>query len=152
MADIPVLMIGDLLLVSIQNELNDRIAISLQERILERLNKQHAPALLIDISSLDLVDSYIGRVLTETAQMVRLMNTDVVIVGMQPAVAITMTEMGLSLRDIKTASSLERGITALGYQFSKNVPDNDAANDAPLNGSIPTSSEPAPSEIESQHG
>lgn len=119
MADIPVLMIGDLLLVSIQNELNDRVAAALQERILESINQQNAPALLIDISSLELVDSYIGRVLTETAMMARLMNTDVTIVGMQPAVAITMTEMGLSLPGIKTSSSLEQGFASLGYKLEK---------------------------------
>ncbi len=120
---IPVLKIGDLLLVSIQNELNDRIATALQESILLHIQRTHATALLIDISSLELVDSYIGRVLTDTARMARLMNTDVSLVGMRPAVAITMTEMGLGLPDIDTSASLEQGLLSLGYRLEKLVPD-----------------------------
>ena len=119
MLDIPVLKIGDLLLVSIQHELNDRVATALQELVLERIRETRAAALLVDISSLELVDSDIGRVLTETGRMASLMNTEVCVVGMQPAVAITMTEMGLSLPGIATSSSLELGLESLGYRLDK---------------------------------
>lgn len=128
MLEIPVLKIGDLLLVSIQNELNDRVATALQEQVLRRIEKSRATALLIDISSLELVDSYIGRVLKDTASMARLMNTEVSLVGMQPAVAITMTEMGLGFPDINTSHSLEQGLNSLGYRLEKILPG------APVNG------------------
>jgi len=121
--EIPVLKVGDLLLVSIQNELNDRVATALQERVLQRIRESRAAALLIDISSLELVDSYIGRVLTDTARMARLMNTRVSLVGMQPAVAITMTEMGLDLPDVSTSYCVEQGLRSLGYRLERVTPE-----------------------------
>ncbi len=128
MSEIPVLRIGDLLLVSIQQELNDRVATALQELILQCIQEHDANALLIDISSLELVDSYIGRVLTETACMAKLMNTEVSLVGMQPVVAITMIEMGLGLPDINTCQTLELGLESLGYRLERTTPE------APPNG------------------
>lgn len=128
MAEIPVLKIGEILLVTIQNELNDRLVMALQENILRRIQQDHTPYVLIDVSSVELVDTYIGRVLLETALTAKLMDSETVIVGMQPAVAITMTEMGLNLPGIKTSISLEHGLKSLGYRLQK-ISDHDAPGD-----------------------
>ena len=119
MQEISVLKVRDVLLVSIQTELNDRVATALQESILQTILKTKAAALVIDVSSLDLIDSYIGRVLTDTARMAQLMNAEVSLVGMRPAVAITLIEMGMTLPEIKTAASLELGLESLGYRLEK---------------------------------
>lgn len=119
MSDIPILKVGDVLLVSIQTDLNDTVANSLQESILRRIQETGASALVIDISSLGLVDSYIGRVLSETARLATLLNADVCLVGVQPSVAMTIVELGLVFDEVKTALNLELGLEFLGYGLQK---------------------------------
>lgn len=114
---IPVLKIGPVLMVSIQEEIHDRLAQEMQESILNKIYNTGAPAVLIDITSLEMVDSFIGRVLAETARMAGLMNTRVVMVGMQPVVAMTLLEMGLEIPEIHTAIDLESGLKKLGYEL-----------------------------------
>ena len=117
MSPIPVLAVGPVLLVSIQVELNDRVAAELQRAVLERIKATGSSGLLIDITAVAVLDSYIARVLSETARMARIMNTRVVLVGMQPEVAITLLEMGLDLSGIDAAIDIERGLEALGYRL-----------------------------------
>ena len=124
---IPVLKIGPVLMVSIQTELHDRLAQEMQESILNKIYETGAPAVLIDITSLEMVDSFIGRVLAETARMARLMNTRVVMVGMQPVVAMTLLEMGLEIPEIHTAIDLESGLKKLGYELRSIDPHGESA-------------------------
>ena len=119
MSQIPILQVGPVLLVSIQVELNDRVASELQKSILMRIKETDAVGTLIDITALDLVDSFIGRVLNETARMASIMNTKVVLVDMRPTVAMTFLEMGLELDGIETESDVETGLRALGYQLTE---------------------------------
>ncbi|MEA3310785.1 MAG: STAS domain-containing protein [candidate division WOR-3 bacterium] len=106
---IPILKLKDFLIVSIQTDLHDRMAEQLQQDILDRISKTHAKGVLIDISALEMVDSFIGRALADTARMASTLDAEIVIVGMQPAVAITLVELGLSLGDVKTAINLDEG-------------------------------------------
>lgn len=116
---IPVIRIGPVLIVSIQVELNDSVACALQELVLKTVEESGATALLIDVSAVDIVDSFISRVLSDTARTARIMNAEVVVVGIQPTVAITLMEMGLVLPDIRTAISVELGLEALGYRLER---------------------------------
>lgn len=111
---IPILRIGDLLLVSIQVDMHDRLAMTLQDDLTERIVTDRAKGVLIDISSLDLVDSFIGRMISNTAAMARVLDAQTVLVGMQPAVAITLVELGLTLPGVKTALNVEKGMVMLG--------------------------------------
>jgi rsbT antagonist protein RsbS len=104
---------GDFLLVSIQVDMHDRLAMALQEDLTERIVKVRAHGVLIDISSLDMVDSFIGRMLGHIASMSRILDAETVVVGMRPAVAITLVELGLSLPGIRTALNVERGMDLL---------------------------------------
>ena len=115
---IPVLKIGPILMVSIQTDLHDRMAEDLQTSILESIEKTGSPAVMIDITALEMVDSFIGRVLTETARAARILNARVVLVGMRPAVTITLLEMGLELPGIETAIDVENGLERLGYEIN----------------------------------
>jgi len=115
---IPVLKLGPVLLVSIQHDLQDRTAELLQEAILEKLYKTHATAVLIDVTALEIVDSFVGRVLSETAQMAQMMNARVVLAGVQPAVAITVIELGMDLSGVDTAINVERGLEQLGFRMT----------------------------------
>ncbi len=117
MEEIPVLKIGPVLMVTIQTDLHDRLAEELQSALLEKLRATGAAAVLIDITALQIVDSFIGRVLSETARMARIMNARVVLVGMRPAVAMTLLEMGLELTDIDSAMDVESGLEKLGYEL-----------------------------------
>ncbi len=110
---IPILKLGEFLLVSIQIDLHDRMAEQLQQDILERVSQTQARGVLIDISALEMVDSFIGRILADTARMAATLDAEIVIVGMHPAVAITLVELGLSLGDVKTALNLDEGYTLL---------------------------------------
>ena len=109
--------IGDLLLVTIQVDMHDRLAMTLQDDLTERIVKDQAKGVLIDISALDLVDSFIGRMISNTAAMARVLDAQTVLVGMQPAVAITLVELGLTLPGVKTALNVEKGMALLGKSY-----------------------------------
>src|SRR5580704_5821972 len=113
MERIPILKMGNVLMVSIQVDMHDRLAMSLQDDLTERIVKDRAKGVLIDISALDLVDSFIGRMLGNIAGMARILDAETVVVGMQPSVAITLVELGLSLPGIRTALNIERGMGML---------------------------------------
>ena len=114
MERIPILRMGDLLLVTIQVDMHDRLAMTLQDDLTERIVRDAARGVLIDISALDLVDSFIGRMISNTAAMARVLDAQTVVVGMQPAVAITLVELGLTLHGVKTALNVEKGMALLG--------------------------------------
>ena len=113
MDKIPILKMGQFLLVTIQVDMHDRLALTLQDDLAERVMQDRAKGVLIDISSLDVVDSFIGRILGNIAAMVRVLGADAVVVGMQPAVAITIVELGLSLENVRTALNVEKGMSIL---------------------------------------
>ena len=107
---IPILRLNDVLLTSIQEELTDEEALAFQDNVVRRVNEVEAKGLVVDINALDVVDSFMARVLNETATMVRLLGTQAVICGMQPAVALTLIEMGRELIGVTTALNLEQGL------------------------------------------
>jgi rsbT antagonist protein RsbS len=109
---------GDLLLVTIQVDMHDRLAMALQDDLSERIVRDGARGVLIDISALDLVDSFIGRMISNTAAVARVLDARTVVVGMQPAVAITLVELGLTLHGVKTALNVEKGMALLGKSFN----------------------------------
>lgn len=113
MERIPILKVGDALLVSIQVDMHDRLAVQLQDDLTDRIVKTHAHGVLIDISALEIVDSFIGRMLANIAAMSRVLDAVTVVVGMQPAVAITLVELGLQLDGVRTALNVERGMELL---------------------------------------
>ena len=113
MERIPILKMGDVLLVTIQVDMHDRLALTLQDDLTAMIVAHHARGVLIDISSLAMVDSFIGRMLTSIAGMARLLDADTVVVGMQPSVAITLVELGLKMERIRTALDVEKGMEAL---------------------------------------
>jgi rsbT antagonist protein RsbS len=113
MERIPILKMGRFLLVSIQVDMDDRTAMSLQDDLTAQIVKHRASGVLIDISSLDVVDSFIGRMLANTAAMARILDANTVVVGMQPSVAITLVELGLSLKGVRSALNVERGMELL---------------------------------------
>jgi len=110
---IPLLKIGDFLLVTVQVDMHDRLAVALQDDLTERIVSSRARGVLIDISALDIVDSFIGRMLGNIAGMARIQDAETVVVGMQPSVAITLVELGLSLPGIRTALNIDRGMELL---------------------------------------
>src|ERR671929_1375225 len=110
---IPILKIGDCLLVSIQVDMHDRLALQLQDDLTTRIVATRARGVLIDISALEIVDSFIGRMLNNIAAMSRVLDASTVVVGMRPAVAITLVELGLSLPGIRTALNVEKGMRLL---------------------------------------
>jgi rsbT antagonist protein RsbS len=110
---IPILKLGHLLLVTIQVDMHDRMAVTLQEDLTGRIVETGARGVLIDISGLELVDSFIGRMLADIAAMARVLDATTVVVGMRPAVAITLVELGLSLPGVRTALTVERGMALL---------------------------------------
>jgi rsbT antagonist protein RsbS len=107
---IPILKMGDSLLVSIQVDMHDRLAMTLQDDLTEKIVSSHAKGVLIDISSLEVVDSFIGRMLANIAAMAGVLDARTVVVGMRPAVAITLVELGLSLTGVRTALNVEKGM------------------------------------------
>lgn len=104
---------GEFLLVTIQVDMHDRLAMTLQDDLTERISKTRARAVLIDISALDMVDSFIGRMIGNISSMASVLDAETVIVGMQPAVAITLVELGLSLNGVRTALNVEKGMQQL---------------------------------------
>jgi len=113
MDHIPILKLGHFLLVTIQVDMHDRLALVLQEELTARIVSDRARGVLIDISSLDIVDSFIGRMLSNIAGMARVLDAETVVVGMQPSVAITLVELGLSLPGVRTALNVDRGMDLL---------------------------------------
>lgn len=113
MERIPILKMGEFLLVSIQVDMHDRLAMTLQEDLTDRIVRHHAHGVLIDISSLQVVDSFIGRMIGNIAAMSRVLDAQTVVVGMQPAVAITLVELGLALPGVRTALNVEKGMELL---------------------------------------
>lgn len=127
MERIPILKLGSFLLVSIQVDMHDKLAMTLQDDLTNKIVSTGAKAVLIDISSLDIVDSFIGRMLAGIANMARILDAETVVVGMQPAVAITLVELGMELNGIKTALNVDRGM-ALLRQSLKLSNDEDLVN------------------------
>lgn len=115
---IPILKVGRVLIVPIQIDMDDQTVIHLQESILAELERTSARGVLIDISLLEMVDSFIGRVLSDIAAMARIMDARTVVVGMQPAVAITLVELGLELKGVDTVLNVEEGIKLLRGEFN----------------------------------
>src|SRR5262249_24734103 len=113
MEHIPILRLERFLLVTIQVDMHDRLAMALQEDLTARIVSDGARGVLIDISALDIVDSFIGRMLSNIANMARILDAETVVVGMQPSVAITLVELGLSLPGIMTALNVDRGMGLL---------------------------------------
>jgi rsbT antagonist protein RsbS len=107
---IPILKMGDFLLVTIQVDMHDRLAMTLQDDLTTKIVATRAKGVLIDISSLEVVDSFIGRMLANIAAMARVLDARTVVVGMRPAVAITLVELGLSLSGVRTALNVEQGM------------------------------------------
>ncbi len=126
---IPILKVGRVLIVPIQVDMDDQAVISLQERILSELERTGARGVLIDISLLEMVDSFIGRVLSDIAAMARIMDARTVVVGMQPAVAITLVELGLELRGVDTVLNVDEGIRLLRSEFGIAEDDDEDAPD-----------------------
>ena len=113
MERIPILKMGEFLLVTIQVDMHDRLALTLQDDLTTRIVAVHAHGVLIDISALEIVDSFVGRMLDNIAAMARVLDAETVVVGMQPAVAMTLVELGLSLRGVRTALNVEQGMDLL---------------------------------------
>jgi rsbT antagonist protein RsbS len=113
MQGIPILRMGEFLLVTIQVDMHDQLAMRLQDDLTNAIAKKNAKGVLIDISALDMVDSFIGRMIADISGMARILDAKTVLVGMQPAVAITLVELGLSLPGVATALNVERGMQLL---------------------------------------
>ncbi len=127
MEHIPILKMGDFLLVTIQVDMHDRLAMTLQDDLTSRIVDAHAKGVLIDISALEIVDSFIGRMLADIAAMARVLDAETVVVGMRPAVAITLVELGLSLAGVRTAPNVERGMALLRQRIKDRLADDGPA-------------------------
>ena len=110
MERIPILKMGEFLLVTIQVDMHDKLAMTLQEDLTNRIAKERSKGVLLDISALDVVDSFIGRMIANISSMARVLDAQTVVVGMQPAVAITLVELGLPLEGVHTALNVEKGM------------------------------------------
>jgi rsbT antagonist protein RsbS len=110
MERIPILKMGDCLLVTIQVDMHDRLAMTLHDDLTQRITKERARGVLVDISALEMVDSFIGRMLNNLALMSKVLDAVTVVVGMRPAVAITLVELGLSMPGVRTALNVEKGL------------------------------------------
>jgi rsbT antagonist protein RsbS len=117
---IPILKMGDFLLVTIQVDMHDRLAMALQDDLTRAISKTDARGVLIDISTLEIVESFIGRMLSNIAAMSRVLDAETVVVGMQPAVAITLVELGLSLPGVRTALNVDAGMELLRASVNAN--------------------------------
>ncbi|MEU8266504.1 STAS domain-containing protein [Sphaerisporangium sp. NPDC049002] len=115
---VPILKIGDILLVSIQGDLDDQAVLTLQEDLADRVVETGAVGVIIDITAVEIVDSFVGRMLSTIAGMSRMLDAETIVVGMRPAVAITLVELGLSLGGLRTALDLEKGIALLSRHTS----------------------------------
>jgi rsbT antagonist protein RsbS len=126
---IPILKMGSALLVTIQVEMHDRLASMLEEDLTNRIVTSRAKGVLIDISALEIVDSFIGRMLNNIASVSRILDADTVVVGMRPAVAITLVELGLDLPGVKTALNVERGMALIRQKLEEPEADDDDAEE-----------------------
>ena len=117
MERIPILKMGDILLVTIQVDMHDKLVMALQDDLTDKISKTHAKGVLIDISALEIVDSFIGRMIANIANTSRVLDAKTVVTGMQPAVAITLVELGLSLEGVSTALNVDRGIKLLEKDY-----------------------------------
>ena len=124
---IPILKMGDHLLVTIQVDMHDRLAMTLQDDLTAKIVSARAKGVLIDISALEIVDSFIGRMLADIAAMSRILDAETVVVGMRPAVAITLVELGLSLKGVRTALNVERGMDLLRNRIKGRATDDGPA-------------------------
>ena len=127
MERIPILKMGDYLLITIQVDMHDKLALTLQNDLTEQIVQHKSKGILIDISALEIVDSFIGRMLGIIASMSRLLDAETVVVGMQPAVAITLVELGLSMKGIRTALNVEKGMTVLRNSLAEERQDGDSS-------------------------
>jgi len=124
---VPVLRLGDVLLVSVQVDLSDQLALALQDDLTNRIVDTGARGVVIDISGLDIVDSFVGRMLSSIAAMSKVLDAETIVVGMRPAVAITLVELGLSLPGVRTALNLEQGLHRLRFSRTLVGPDDGPA-------------------------
>jgi rsbT antagonist protein RsbS len=122
---IPILKLGNALLVTIQVDMHDQLATALEEDLTSRIVECNARGVLIDISALEIVDSFMGRMLDNIAAVSRILDADTVVVGMRPAVAITLVELGLSLNGVKTALNVDRGMALIRPQLIAGDDDGD---------------------------
>jgi rsbT antagonist protein RsbS len=137
---IPILKVGRVLVVPVQLDMDDQTVIGLQERILTELERTDARGVLIDISVLEIVDSFIGRMLSDIAAMARIMDARTVVVGIQPAVAITLVELGLELRGVDTVLNVDEGIKLLRDEFG--AEDRDDEDEPDFQGELSSFGEP----------
>jgi len=119
MEKIPILKMGRFLLVTVQVDMHDQLALQLQDDLTTRIVSARARGVLIDISSLEVVDSFIGRMISNIAAMARVLDAETVVVGIQPAVAITLVELGLSLEGVRTALNVDRGMAMLQERLAE---------------------------------
>lgn len=124
---IPILKMGPFLLVTIQVDMHDRLVLALQDDLMTQIRTTAARGVLIDISALDVVDSFIGRMLGNIAAMARVLDAETVVTGMRPAVAITLVELGLSLKGVRTALNVERGMELLQTSLEEQKSSHDRA-------------------------
>lgn len=125
MDKIPILRMGAFLLVSIQVDLYDRLALNLEADLVQMVNKTSAKGVLIDISAVSIVDSFMGRIIGNIASMSKILDAETVVVGMQPAVAITLIELGLPLKGVHTALDMEKGMNLLKSMINETEEDAD---------------------------
>lgn len=127
---IPILRMGQFLLVTIQVDLYDRLALNLEADLVQMVSKSGARGVLIDISALSIVDSFMGRIIGNIGSMSKILDAETVVVGMQPAVAITLIELGLELRGVHTALNVEKGMELLVRKIGADEPENEIEEDA----------------------
>lgn len=130
MEQIPILKIGDCLLATIQVDMHDRLAMALQNDLTEKIVATQARGVLIDISALEMVDSFIGRMLNSIASMSRVLDAVTVVVGMRPAVAITLVELGLALTGVRTALNVDKGLALIRAAIDESEVSSDAGHRA----------------------
>ena len=121
MGEISIMRIGDCLLVTIQVDMHDRMAMALQDDLAEKIVATRARGVMIDISALEIVDSFIGRMLNNIAAISRVLDAVTVVVGMQPAVAITLVELGLTLNGVRTALDVDKGLAVVRREIDRGV-------------------------------
>jgi rsbT antagonist protein RsbS len=139
---VPVLTLGDVLLVSIQVDLEDQLALALQEDLADRIVTTGAHGVIIDITALDIVDSFVGRMLATIAAVSKVLDAETVVVGMRPAVAITLVELGLPLRGIRTALNLAMGLNLLRASRAAEFGELSTGNRVDSDGDAPAAMDP----------